>query len=263
MNVSSTVGLFSVNRLNDIESAQNKTTSRIASGKRIVTASDDAAGLSASTALDSVIRGLQGQMANRQDEISLMQTAEGAMSGMNDMIGRINELTVQAANGTLTDEDRKNMQFEVDQLRQQVDQTANNTEYNTKKLFDGSFNTALQNGNDFSIPSMNSAGLGLSNIDLTTQAGANSALSASKEALGTVTSERSRIGAVQNGITSEIKVLAQQLVNTTAAQSTISDADMAQEVINLSREQLQSSVAMSAFKMSAAQRSQVLSILGS
>lgn len=244
------------------DDSKNKTLNRIASGKRINSASDDPAGLAMAMSMESQNRGLVMQISNRQDEVSLLQTAEGALGSTNDMLQRINELSVQAANGTLTDSDRGAIQLEVDQLRQQIDQTANNTNYNTKNLLDGSLDLQLQNGQNFSIPAMNSSSLGLDQADLTTASGASQSIGNVSQALNQVSSQRGTIGAVQNGITSEINNLRTELINQTAAQSRVEDADMAMEIINMYRSELQSKTAIKAFKMQDENRTTVLSLLG-
>jgi flagellin len=211
--------------------------------------------------MESQNRGLMQQISNRQDEISLLQTAEGALGSTNDMLQRINELSVQAANGTLTDTDRQAIQAEVDQLRQQIDQTANNTTYNTKNLLDGSLNLQLQNGEQFSLDAANSGALGLATTDVSTMDGASQAIGQVSQAINRVTSTRSSIGAVQNGISSEIANLNTELINNTAAQSRIEDADMAMEIINLNRSELQTKAAIGAFKMQDENRNTVLNLL--
>ncbi|GAB4267132.1 MAG: flagellin [Candidatus Rifleibacteriota bacterium] len=243
------------------DESTSKALNRIASGKRINSASDDPAGLAVAMAMESQNRGLLMQIANRQDEISLMQTAEGALGSTNDMLQRMNELSVQAANGTLTDADREAIQLEVDQIRQQIDQTANNTNYNTKPLLDGSLDIQLQNGQQFSIPAMNSSALGVDQADLSTQSGASQAIGQVTQAINQVTSQRSTIGAIQNRIASEISSLRTELINTTAAQSRIEDADMAMEIINMYRSELQSKAAIKAFKMQDENRTAVLGLL--
>ncbi len=249
------------NRLINTQESQSKTLNKIASGKKILKASDDPAGLAVLNAMESLSRGLMQQISNRQDEISMIQTAEGSLGNTGEMLQRINELSVQASNGTLTDSDRQNIQFEIDQLSQQIDQNSNNTQYNTKNLLDGSLNVQLQNGNDLSIPSMSSEALGVSRIDVTTQAGASSAIGIASQAISNVSSQRGSLGAVSNGISSEIEGLNSQLLSTIASQSRIGDADIAMEVINMSREQLQSQAAIKAFKFQDDARSTVLNLL--
>ncbi|MFZ5952958.1 MAG: flagellin [Candidatus Rifleibacteriota bacterium] len=243
------------------DEARGKSLNRLASGKRINKASDDPAGLSVAMTLQSQNRGLAMQIANRQDEISMMQTAEGALDSTGAMLQRMNELSVQAANGTLTGADRSAVQLEIDQLRQQIDQTANNTTYNTKPLLDGSLQLQLQNGQNFSIPAMNSSSLGIDQANLTTAQGATAAMGQISQAINSVSSQRSNIGAVQNGIQSEIRNLTTELVNTTAAQSRVEDADMAAEIIEMFKTELQSKVAIKAFKMQDENRISVMDLL--
>jgi flagellin len=250
------------NRLINTQESQSKTLNKIASGKKILTASDDPAGLAVLNAMESLSRGLMQQISNRQDEISMIQTAEGSLGNTGEMLQRINELSVQASNGTLTDSDRQNIQFEIDQLSQQIDMNASNSQYNTKNLLDGSLNVQLQNGNDLTIPSMSSEALGISKIDVTSQAGASSAIGITSQAISNVSSQRGTLGAVSNGISSELEGLNSQLLSTIESQSRIGDADIAMELINLSREELQSKVALKAFKFQDDARSTVLNLLG-
>lgn len=261
MNIDKPSGLRIGSRLNEIQAAQEKTAKRLASGKRINTASEDPAGLAASTALEAATRGMNVQINNRQDEISLMQTAEGALSGIDEMLGRINELSVQAANGTLSDQDRANIQVEVDQLKQQIDMTANNTEFNSKKLLDGSLDIALQNGTPFKIGRMDAQTLGITPLDISTFDGAGPAISASARAIEQVTSERSRLGAVTNGVTSEISGLRETLLNSLSSLSQIADADMAREAVSFATGQVQSQAAIQAFRIDNTQRGRILELL--
>jgi flagellin len=239
-----------------------KTLNRIASGKRINSASDDAAGLSMAMALESQNRGLFMQIANRQDEISLLQTAEGALSSTSDMLQRINELSVQASNGTLSESDREAIQMEVDQLKQQIDQTANSTQFNTKNLLDGSLNIQLQNGENFSLPSMSAESLGVNQTELTNIDQAQQSIASTARAIDQVSSYRSTIGSLENGISSEVSKLQTELVNSVAAQSRIEDADLAAEIINMNRSELQTKAAINAFKMQDENRTAVLNLLG-
>lgn len=253
--------MITANRLGDIQRTLEKTIQRIATGKQILSASDDAAGLAMSMAIESQTRSLTGQISNRQDEISLLQTAEGGMSQINEMTQRIGELSVQAANGTLTTEDRQAIQAEITQLNQGIDQIAGSTSYNTKPLLDGTLNIQLQNGNQMTIPAVDSATLGTSAIDVTTVGGANAAMTTAGRAGESVVSERSRIGAVTNGITSEITGLQQELINSLSAQSRISDVDMAKAIMDMTATQLQQDAAMSVFKLDEASRAKALQLL--
>lgn len=117
--------------------AMSKSLERLSSGLRINRAADDAAGLAISEKMRAQIRGLNQATANAQDGISLIQTAEGALNETHDILQRMRELSVQAANDTLTANDRQNIQDEIDQLTTEIDRIGNTTEFNTKKLLDG------------------------------------------------------------------------------------------------------------------------------
>jgi len=119
--------------------AVGKSTEKLSSGFRINRAADDAAGLAISEKMRSQIRGLNQASTNAQDGISLIQTAEGALNETHSILQRMRQLSVQAANGTETDEDRSNLQDEVKQLQDELDRIAETTEFNTMKLLDGSF----------------------------------------------------------------------------------------------------------------------------
>lgn len=117
--------------------AMSKSLERLSSGLRINRAADDAAGLAISEKMRAQIRGLNQAISNAQDGISLIQTAEGALNETHDILQRMRELSVQAANDTLTASDRQNIQQEIDQLVTEIDRIGNTTEFNTKKLLDG------------------------------------------------------------------------------------------------------------------------------
>ncbi|MCL2187305.1 MAG: hypothetical protein FWC16_03895 [Defluviitaleaceae bacterium] len=119
--------------------AQSRASQRLSSGFRINSASDDAAGLAISEKMRAQIRGLNQASRNAQDGISLIQTAEGGVSTINDMVIRIRELVIQAANDTYTIEDRQKIQLEIDQILSEIDSVARRTEFNTMPLLDGSF----------------------------------------------------------------------------------------------------------------------------
>ncbi len=243
------------------EETRSKSLERLAGGKRIIKAGDDPAGLAMAMTLESQTRGLIQQIGSRQDEISMLQTAEGALGSVNEMVQRINELAVQASNGTLTDADRGNIQLEIDQLTAQIDQTANNTVYNDQKLLDGSMQVKLQGGETFAQPAATAAALGISDLSLTSSEGASQAISQAAQAASTLNSQRSSIGATVKGISSQVSNLQNELVNVTAAQSRIEDVDMAAEMINLSLSELQSKAAIKAFQIKDENRQTILNLL--
>ncbi len=132
--------------LNKSQSSNQQALQRLSSGLRINSAKDDAAGLAISTRFNSQVRGLNVAIRNAGDGISLAQTAEGALGTMNDNLQRIRELAVQSANATNSDVDRQALQAEVDQLLAEVTRTAEETDFNGRKLLDGSFNATFQIG---------------------------------------------------------------------------------------------------------------------
>lgn len=135
--------LNTYNQLNLNSTAMNKSLQKLSSGYRINSASDDAAGLAISEKMRGQIRGLNQASNNAQDAISMAQTAEGALSETTSILQRMRELAVQSSSDTNTDSDRQNIQDEMDALVAEIDRIADNTEFNTKKLLDGSMGAAV------------------------------------------------------------------------------------------------------------------------
>lgn len=138
--------LNTLNKLNTASSAQSKSMEKLSSGLRINRAGDDAAGLAISEKMRGQIRGLDQSSKNAQDGISLIQTAEGALNETHDILQRMRELAVQSSNDTNTDDDRKEIQKEISQLKDEVNRISNDTEFNTKKLLNGSVGNNAQVG---------------------------------------------------------------------------------------------------------------------
>ncbi|MDR2175558.1 MAG: hypothetical protein LBO82_06435, partial [Synergistaceae bacterium] len=130
--------LVAGNALTETEAALQKTLRRLSTGLRVHAAADDAAGLAISEKMRSQIRGLDRAARNAQDGVSLIRTAEGALNEIHSMLQRMRELSVQAANDTLTMGDREHAQHEIDQLKDELDRVGNTTQFNRKKLLDGS-----------------------------------------------------------------------------------------------------------------------------
>lgn len=233
-------------QLNIISSQQGKTTEKLSSGYRVNRASDDAAGLTISEKMRAQIRGLAQASANAQDGISCVQTAEGALNEVEDMLQRMNELAVKSANGTNTSADREAIQKEVSALQEEISRVAESTEFNTQKLLNGDFagnkakvlQVGAENDEDQTIKidiaamDANSLGVDSSKVDVSTKDGAKSAIDAIKEAIDEVSAQRSDLGAVQNRLEHTIKNLDNVVENTTAAESQIRDTDMATEMVN-------------------------------
>ena len=132
--------------LDKSQSANQQALQRLSSGLRINSAKDDAAGLAISTRFTSQIKGLDVAVRNAGDGIALAQTAEGALGSINESLQRIRELAVQSANATNSDVDREALQAEVDQLVSEISRTAEETDFNGRKLLDGSFSATFQVG---------------------------------------------------------------------------------------------------------------------
>jgi len=242
-------------QLDSANNAMGKSLEKLSSGFRINRAGDDAAGLSISEKMRAQIRGLDMAVKNAQDSISLIQTAEGALTETHAILQRMRELAVQAANDTNVKEDRDALQAEVKQLTAEIDRIAENTEFNTQKLLDGSFTPVVfhigaNKGQSITIGiatmSATALGVGATTIDLSGQTSANDAIEIIDNAIKTVSEERSKLGAYQNRLEHTINNLQVSSENLTAAESRIRDVDMAKEMMNYTKQQilLQSSNAM-------------------
>lgn len=226
---------------------------RLSSGKRINSAKDDAAGLAIATRMDAKVRGLNQAIRNANDGISLAQTAEGAMAETSNILVRMRELSIQAASGTATAEDRAALQVEVDQLISQIDDIATRTDFNGTALLDGTatavdIQTGVNSGETVSIAiaDLQAAALGVDGVDLSTAAGASSALADLDTAIQTVADERANLGAVQNRLDATVNNLTATVTNLTEAKSRIEDADFSVETTKLASAQIlsQASTAM-------------------
>ena len=216
----------------------SKSLEKLASGYRINRAGDDAAGLAISESMKAQIKGLEAASSNSQDAISLVQTAEGALTEVHDMLNRMVELATKAANGTYTDAQRGNYQDEVTQLQAEINRIATSTKFNDTVLLDGSFqNKGMQVGTSatetisVSIDDMQAAALGVDTVNVSSQTGARAAISGINAAINTVSKTRSGLGAMQNRLEHTINNLDTTAENLSAANSRIRDTDMAKEMM--------------------------------
>ncbi|WP_339234223.1 flagellin [Oceanobacillus sp. FSL W7-1281] len=224
---------------------------KLSSGLQINRAGDDAAGLAISEKMRGQIRGLEQASVNAQDGISLIQTAEGALNETHDILQRVRELAVKSSNDTNTDEDRAEIQKEVTALLDEVDRIAGQTEFNTQNLLGGelevTFHIGANEGQSIqvAIDAMDASALGISDIDLSTQEGADAAITTIQEAIETVSGQRSALGAVQNRLEHTINNLGTSAENLTAAESRIRDVDMAKEMMEFTKNNILSQAAQS------------------
>jgi len=222
----------------------NQSLERLSSGLRINSAADDAAGLAIAEGFRSQVRGLAVAQRNAQDGISLVQTAEGALSETTNILQRIRELAVQSANGTNTAANRTNLQAEVTQLLAQIEDIADDTEFNGINPLTAATTITLQTGSEngqtlgVAFTAADQATLGVSGLDISNQTNAAAAITTVDTALATVNTQRANLGAAQNRLEFTINTLAIQEENSAASESAIRDANIAAETIDFTRNQI-------------------------
>ena len=231
---------------------------RISSGIRINRAADDAAGLAISEALRSDIRALRQAVRNANDGISLINVTEGALNEQSSILIRLRELSSQASTGTVGSVERQTIQLEFDALRLEIDRITNTTAFNGQKLVDGSLASTVSSGSQIliqvgldsgvdsrinlntqvNLAAVNASSLLIADLSVTTAAGALTALDVINNAVSSVTQSRGKVGAVQNRLVRTISNLSVSIENLQAAESAIRDADIAEEVALLTRNQI-------------------------
>jgi flagellin len=235
------------------QDSYSKQAEHLSSGLRINRASDDAAGLAVSEKLKNQVRGLNQAQRNAQDSISLIQTAEGALTETHSLLARMRELAVQSSNDTLTASDRANLNAEFTQLQAEVDRIATTTQFNTALLLSGSgtataltFQIGANNGDTLALAidgtqasSLNVAFTSANGLaGVAYQSSASAVISILDVAVNVVSEDRAELGAVQNRLESTIRSLAVASENTSAANSRIADADIAQSMSEMVRSQI-------------------------
>jgi len=202
--------LNSQRNLSQITGRLQRNFSHLSSGLRISTASDDAAGLGISERMRSQIRSFTQAGRNAQDGVSLVQTAEGSLNEVSNILGRLRELSVQATNGTLSTADRTTINTEFTALTSEIDRIATETKFNGVSLLDSASTTKIQVGIDANqtidivTSDIQSAALGVSTLDTLTAANANLALTALDTAIGSVSTQRGSFGADSNRLQSAV-----------------------------------------------------------
>ncbi len=251
--------LFSVNAQRNLATNSNNLGSsleKLSSGMRINKAADDAAGLSISEGLRSQIRSLNQATRNGNDGISLINTAEGALSEQSSILVRMRELASQAATGTVGSTERRTIDREFQALKSEIDRISAVTEFNGQKLVDGSLSSAatssvvIQVGirataNDrinlntaVDLTAITTTGLAVQNTNVLTAQSALGSLANIDSAITKVTDGRGRLGAVQNRLVHTLANLSVSAENLTAAESQIRDADYATEISKFTRNQI-------------------------
>ena len=232
--------------LNSTQGNLEAALSKLSSGYRITKAGDDAAGLGISVNLEAQIRSYNQAGRNAADGTSLVQTAEGSLNGTSNILSRLRELAVQSASSGVGNTERGYIQQETTALTTEVDRVANSTEYNGTKLLDGSaatltFQVGIRNvaANDqiqVTTADARAATLGIAALNLSTQAGAQTALDTIDTAIQTVSAARAGFGAVGNRLNTVSSTIATESENLSAADSRIRDVDVAAETSELARQ---------------------------
>ena len=228
-------------------SGLQKSTEKLSSGYKINRAADDAAGLSISEKMRNQIRGLNKASDNAQDGISLVQTAEGALNEVHSMLQRMSELSVQAANGTNDTTDRSSINDEVQQLKTEIQRVGSTTQFNKMNILDGTFsagaNKLLQVGANanqtiqIDIDALQSVVGSSLKKDLKTETATNaqSAITVVQSSIEKLSKLRSKLGAVQNRLEHTVANLDNISENTQSSESRIRDTDMAEEMVQYSK----------------------------
>ncbi|MEK9629238.1 MAG: flagellin [Nitrospinota bacterium] len=239
---------------------------RISSGIRINRGADDAAGLAISEALRSDIRALRQAVRNANDGISLINVTEGALNEQSSILIRLRELASQAATGTVGSTERQTIQLEFSALRSEIDRISSTTQFNGQGLVDGSLassvtstsqvliqvgidsgtNSRINLNTEVDLAAVTASSLSINTLSVTSADNALTALDTINTAITTVTQGRGKVGAVQNRLARSVANLSVTIENLQAAESAIRDADIAEEIATLTRNQIlvQSSTAM-------------------
>ena len=246
---------------------------RLSSGMRINRSGDDAAGLAISSKMTAHIRGLAQARRNAQDAVSLIQTAEGALSEINGLLTRMRELAVQASTGgTLVTSDRSALNLEFEQLESEIDRIVNVTQYNGQTLLNG----AMSSGVDFQVGILNSSNdrinlrlstanagaLSINESTVSTSSKAHLAITALDSAIASVATKRNTLGATQNRLEVTMSNLSTIHENLSAANSRIVDVDVAAETAAMSQNQILMQAGVSVLGQANQMPSMVLSLLG-
>ncbi|MCB1147077.1 MAG: flagellin [Leptospiraceae bacterium] len=238
----------------DVDSSMAK----LSSGERITRSGDDPSGLAVSEKMRTQVRGLRQAERNTEDGLSFVQTADGYLNQTADVLQRIRVLAVQAANGIYSDSDRMLMQVEISQLVDEVNRVASQAEFNRFKLLQGDYarnsKTAsmwfhmgpnMHQRERAYVHTMTSAALGIAKVSLTSAGSANATIGTVDEALQTLMKQRADLGAYANRLETSAKGLMNAYENVQAAESRIRDADMAEEMVEYTRNQILHSASVS------------------
>ena len=247
---------------------------KLSSGSRITKSADDAAGLAISEKLKSFMRGTKQAERNAGDGISMIQIAEGGLNEVSNILTRLRELSVQAASDTVGDAERKFTDLEYQNLKQEVQRISQGTEFNGKKLLNGSGekydfqiginNDEFQDRISYNAQLTNSSleSLGIDALNVGDKEGARDSLVSLDTAIQNIAGQRAELGAVQNRLTSTIQNLQVNNENLSAANSRIRDTDYAEETANRSKLNILQNAGTAVLAQANAQGSSALKLIG-
>ena len=253
--------------LSQVQEKQNNLFEKLASGKKVNNALDDASAQQIIDRLTSEVEGNRQAINNVYDGISVAQVAEGGLGSINEDVNRIRELTLQSGNGVLSDGDRRAIQSEITQLQENISQTIEQTNFAGKPLLSDngelSFQTGANGGQSISINTQDIASQlsGVLSIDITSGTSVEDALSAADDAIEVVGGARGDLGAVQNRFESTARNLTQANVNTAEARSRLQDLDYAQAASERAANDVRGQAAISVQAQANQQEGQVLALL--
>jgi len=261
--------IMAQNALTTNNRALSKAMEQLSTGKRINSAADDAAGLAITSRMQAQIRGLNQGVRNANDAISMMQTAEGATKEVSNMLERMRELAVQAANDTYATEDRSAIKVEIDELEAEITRIAENTLWNGKAVLKDGDTYEFQVGAgddsgsmvDVTMEVMDASSLSVNGLTVDTHANAQTTIGALDDAIGVVDEFRATLGAKINRMTSAAENLSNISMNTAASRSRIEDADYALATTELARTQIIQQAATAMLAQANQQPQAVLSLL--
>src|SRR3954454_7142797 len=245
LRIQNNVEAFNAHRnLQAVSNKVSQSMERLSSGYRINRAADDAAGLAISEKMRAQIRGLSQDQRNIQDGVSLVQTAEGALSTVHAMLQRVRELAVQFKNGSLSTSNQSAIQSEVFQLASEIERIGNSTKFNGISLLNSTntvtFQVGANDGEAIGIPmiSLGAAASGVGNTYFVMTPTGTTDIQDIDTAIDNVASQRAALGAVQNRLQYSLDNVGIYQENLVAAESRIRDVDMAQETVSLTKNQI-------------------------
>ena len=268
------VSLSAQRQLGVSNSQKQHSLEKLSSGTRITRAADDAAGLAISEKFKAQMRGLKQAERNAGDGISMIQTAEGGLNEVSNILSRLRELSMQAASDTISDTERGFTNLEYQNLKQEIERISQVTEFNGNKLLNGvggvyDFqiginNDPFQDRITFDTNTLNSrsTALGVSEIDISSKAGAQNSLAILDQAIETVSGQRAQLGAKQNRLSSTIQNLQVFNENLSAANSRIRDTDFAEETAKNTKLNILTNAGASVLAQSNAANSVALKLIG-